>query len=97
MNSKDTNPASKPHGTTQDQVNEMESEGQAAKQGQSPSPSAPAHKRDANKGAVEGDHASNKEQGNRNAAGALDSNGLPKNKKAIAEDSIGARADKTQG
>lgn len=32
------NPASQPHGTTQDQVNEMESEGQAAKQGQSPKP-----------------------------------------------------------
>lgn len=30
------NPASQPHGTTQDQVNEMESEGQATKQGQSP-------------------------------------------------------------
>ena len=35
------NPASQPHGTTQDQVNEMESEGQAAKPGQSPTPSAP--------------------------------------------------------
>ena len=33
------NPASQPHGTTQDQVNEMESEGQATKQGQSPKPS----------------------------------------------------------
>jgi hypothetical protein len=35
------NPASQPHGTTQDQVNEMESEGQATKQGQSPNPSSP--------------------------------------------------------
>ena len=35
------NPASQPHGTTQDQVNEMESEGQATKQGQSPNPSPP--------------------------------------------------------
>ncbi len=35
------NPASQPHGTTQDQVNEMESEGQATKQGQSPDPSPP--------------------------------------------------------
>jgi hypothetical protein len=35
------NPASQPHGTTQDQVKEMESEGQATKQGQSPSPSLP--------------------------------------------------------
>ena len=49
-----------------------------------------------NKGAIEGDHRSDKEQGNKNAVGAVDKNGLPKNKKAIAEDSIGARADQTQ-
>ena len=91
------NPASQPHGTTQDQVNEMESEGQATKQGQSPKSLAPAQKPDESKGAVEGDHTSDKEQGNKNAVGALDKNGLPKNKKAIAEDSIGARADETQG
>jgi hypothetical protein len=30
---------SQPHGSTQDQVSEMESEGQATKQGQSPNPS----------------------------------------------------------
>jgi hypothetical protein len=36
------NSASQPHGTTQDQVNEMESEGQATKQGQSPDPSPPS-------------------------------------------------------
>ncbi len=35
------NPASQPHGTTQDQVNEMESEGQATKPGQRP-PSSPS-------------------------------------------------------
>jgi hypothetical protein len=35
------NPASQPHGSTQDQINEMESEGQATKQGQSPKPSPP--------------------------------------------------------
>ena len=35
------NPARLPHGTTQDQVNEMESEGQATKQGQRPDPSPP--------------------------------------------------------
>ena len=91
------NPASQPHGTTQDQVNEMESEGQATKPGQTPNPSPPAQKPDEHKGAVEGDHASDKEQGNKNAVGALDKNGLPKNMKAIAEDSIGARADETQG
>ena len=90
------NPASQPHGTTQDQINEMESEGQAMQQGQNPNPS-PAQKPDAHKGAIEGDHRSDKEQGNKNAVGALDKNGLPKNKKAIAEDSIGARADQTQG
>jgi hypothetical protein len=95
MNSNE-NPASQPHGTTQDQINEMESEGQAMKQGQSPNPS-PARKPDAHKGAMEGDHRLDKEQGNKNAVGALDKNGLPKNKKAIAEDSIGARADQTQG
>ena len=48
-------------------------------------------------GAVEGDHPSDTQQGNKNAVGALDKNGLPKNKIAIAEDSIGARADQTQG
>jgi hypothetical protein len=31
-------PASQPHGTTQDQINEMESEGQATKPGQTPNP-----------------------------------------------------------
>jgi hypothetical protein len=35
------NPAGLPHGTTQDQINEMESEGQAATQGQRPNPSRP--------------------------------------------------------
>jgi hypothetical protein len=99
------NSASQPHGTTEDQVNEMESEGQATKQGQRPNASSqsrqatplPGRKPDEHKGAVEGDHRSDKEQGNKNAVGALDKNGLPKNKKAIAEDSIGARADETQG
>ena len=94
---KTNDPASQPHGTTEDQVNEVESEGQAAKPGQRPNLSPPAQKPDQHKGAVEGDHASDKEQGNKNAVGALDKNGLPKNKKAMAEDSIGARADQTQG
>ena len=56
-----------------------------------------SQKPDEQKGAVEGDHRLDKEPGNKNAVGALDNNGLPKNKKAIAEDSIGARADETQG
>jgi hypothetical protein len=98
-------PASQARGTKQDQANEMESEGQAMKQGRSPNVSppgtqatpTPGRKSDEHKGAVEGDRHSDKEQGNRNAVGALDKDGLPKNKKAIAEDSIGARADETQG
>ena len=98
------NAASQPRGTTQDQINEMESEGQATKAGQGSIPSTSSEstvvrgqKQDAQKGAVEGDHRSDTEPGNKNAVGALDKNGLPKNKKAIAEDSIGARADGTQG
>ena len=35
--------------------------------------------------------------GNLNAAGALDKQGLPRNKTAIAEDVLGANEDKTQG
>jgi hypothetical protein len=35
------NPARLPHGTTEDQVKEMESEGQATKPGQHPDPSPP--------------------------------------------------------
>ena len=91
------NPANLPHGTTNDQINEMESEGQATKPGQEATAPRPGKKSEAQKGAVEGDRASDKEPGNRNAVGSLDRDGLPKNKKAIAEDSIGARADQTQG
>jgi hypothetical protein len=96
------NPARQPHGSTQDQISEMESEGQQS-QSRNPSPPGtrltplPRQQSDEQKGAVEGDHLSDQEQGNKNADGALDKNGLPKNKKAIAEDSIGARADETQG
>ncbi len=52
---------------------------------------------DESKGAVEGDRPTDKQQSNRNAVGALDQNGLPKNKKKIAEDVIGANEDETQG
>ncbi len=52
---------------------------------------------DNDKGAVEGDHRMDKQHENRNAQGALDKNGLPKDSKAIAEDAIGANADQTQG
>ena len=48
-------------------------------------------------GAVEGDRPTDKQQGNENAVGALDSEGLPKDRLAIAEDVIGANADQTQG
>ena len=52
---------------------------------------------DKDKGAVEGDRPTDKQQGNDNAARALDSNGMPKDRLAIAEDVIGANADNTQG
>ena len=52
---------------------------------------------DQDKGAVEGDRPTDKQQGNENAVRALDANGLPKDRVAIAEDVIGANADQTQG
>ena len=58
-----------------------------------PAPTDP----DQDKGAVEGDRPTDKQQGNRNAAGPLDAEGLPKDRLAIAEDVIGANADETQG
>ena len=51
---------------------------------------------DLNKGAVEGDRPTDKQQGNENAT-ALDEDGMPKDRIAIAEDVIGANADQTQG
>jgi hypothetical protein len=58
-----------------------------------PTPTDP----DQDKGAVEGDRPTDKQQGNDNAVGALDANGMPKDRVAIAEDVIGANADRTQG
>jgi hypothetical protein len=52
---------------------------------------------DQDKGAVEGDRPTDKQQGNANADQALDADGLPKNRVAIAEDVIGANVDQTQG
>ena len=52
---------------------------------------------DLDKGAVEGDRPTDIQQGNENAVGALDSEGLPKDRLAIAEDVIGANEDQTQG
>ena len=49
---------------------------------------------DLQKGAVEGPPDG---QGNANAQGALDDQGLPYDKNAIAEDVIGANEDETQG
>jgi len=51
---------------------------------------------DQNKGAVEGDRPTDKQQGNENAT-ALGEDGMPKDRIAIAEDVIGANADQTQG
>ena len=52
---------------------------------------------DQSKGAVEGDRPTDKQQSNKNAPGALDSNGIPKNKVEIAEDVICSNVDETQG
>lgn len=52
---------------------------------------------DQDKGAVEGDRPTDKQQSNKNATRALDSDGMPKDRVAIAEDVIGANADDTQG
>jgi hypothetical protein len=49
------------------------------------------------KGAVEGDRPTDTQNSNLNAPSALDGNGLPKDKVAIAEDVIGANEDGTQG
>ena len=61
----------------------------------------PAHPRqtdqDESKGAVEGDHRTDKQQGNENADQPLGADGQPVDRIAIAEDVIGANADQTQG
>jgi hypothetical protein len=49
------------------------------------------------KGAVEGDRPGDIQQGNENAPGSLDSNGMPKNNIKIAEDVIGANVDGSEG
>lgn len=51
---------------------------------------------DRDKGAVEGDRPTDKQHSNLNAT-ALDEEGLPKDRIAIAEDVIGANEDETQG
>jgi hypothetical protein len=52
---------------------------------------------DNDKGAVEGDRPTDRQHSNSNAPAALDDNGLPKDRIAIAEDVLGANADETQG
>lgn len=64
--------------------------------GSQPAPPRPTDQ-DESKGGVEGNQPADKQQGNRNAVGALDKNGLPKDKVKIAEDVLGANEDKTQG
>ncbi len=51
---------------------------------------------DEHEGAVEGDKATDHEQGNANAP-ALDEQGMPEDCDKIAEDVIGANEDQTQG
>ena len=51
---------------------------------------------DEHEGAVEGDKATDREQGNENAPG-LDEQGMPEDCDKIAQDVIGANADETQG
>ena len=61
-----------------------------------PSPSQEPDQADAGIGAVEGDRPDDLQQGNPHGDG-LDSNGLPDDPTAIAEDVIGANEDDTQG
>jgi hypothetical protein len=49
------------------------------------------------KGAVEDDRPTDDQNSNPNAPAALDSNGLPRDPVAIAQDVIGANEDETQG
>jgi hypothetical protein len=51
---------------------------------------------DEHMGAVEGDRATDPQQGNRNAP-ALDDEGLPNDPVAICEDVIGANIDESEG
>jgi hypothetical protein len=57
----------------------------------------PSDSPDAHKGAVEGDRPGDRPQHGNPNAGALDEQGLPRDHTAIAEDVIGANADKSHG
>jgi len=57
----------------------------------------PAHRDQfATKGTLEGDHPTDRQQGNSHGA-ALDADGLPSDEIAIAEDAMGAEIDETAG
>ncbi len=60
-------------------------------------PALPKHSdADQHKGAIEGDRPTDEQHSNPHGDG-LDENGMPNDQVAIAEDVIGANADKTQG
>ena len=59
-------------------------------------PEKPPPDEDDHIGAVEGDRATDPQQGNRNAP-ALNDQGMPDDSVAICEDVIGANVDETQG
>jgi hypothetical protein len=99
-----------PHGSTEDQVNDTESEGQATKQSQKSDPSTTSLRRreleenvmdvtkrrtdnDAQKGAKEDDRPGPE----RSSHPGLDTNGLPNDPIAIAQDALGAAVDRSQG
>ena len=52
---------------------------------------------DQDKGAVEGDRPTDKQHYNHNAPDALNEEGLPRDRVAIAEDVIGANVDGSEG
>ena len=104
------NVANLPHGSTQDQVNEMESEGQATKQGQKPNPSATSPgrreleeiamdmtRRQTDNDSHKGAQEDDRPGPERSSHPGLDANGLPNDPIAIAQDALGADVDRSQG
>ena len=62
-----------------------------------PAPHLPHHISDEHLGAVEGDRASDTQEGNLNAARVSDDDQDPGDEVATAEDVLGANTDETQG
>ena len=104
------NVANLPRGSTLDQINEMESEGQATKQGQKPNPSATSfgcHEfgeiamdmttRRTDNDAQKGAKEDDRPGPERSSHPGLDANGLPNDPIAIAQDALGAAVDGSQG